>query len=101
MSNQKEILIKELEDFRKGFYVKACEWFMKEIATISEDYNVYLEDFGVLNIYKINGEENLFSGDPVYDEIWNKIFELEQTLEHEMNYKHLSWVYNEEHKFIH
>jgi len=97
----KEDLIKELKDFQDKYYVKACAWFMEEIAKISKEYGVHMQNYGTLNVSEIGGEKrNFFSGDKVYDEIWDKMYDLHQTLEYEMGYKHLSWEYSDEKKFI-
>jgi len=100
-------LSKELEAYLNDFHVKATAWFIEEIGKISKEYNIYLSEFGKLQIQDIDGEEWYDGGvsgegqHELWKEVDDKIFELSQHMEYDLKYKFQFWVYNSENKEIH
>ena len=98
-----EVLEKELETFQEQFFKKATAWFLKETEKICTEYNIYVTDFGRLDITDVDGDIWQHRGcdkHELYDEVWDKFYELGQYLTNDLGFRYQTFVFTEDEKII-
>lgn len=98
----KEKLQKEIEDFHQQFNNKVQDYFLQEIKKISDEYNVWIENYGILRMSDKTTGEVLFEHNFEHlDEIQAKIWKLTlDDIVRDLEYKYQAYEYSEEHKFF-
>ncbi len=99
-------LSKKLKLYKEAFYKEATAWFVEELGKISKEYNIYITNFGKLDISDIDGEEwydGGVSGENQHElwiEVDDKIHELTEHLIYELEFKYQSFLYTKEDKIV-
>lgn len=98
----KDKLQKELEDFHEKFNEKVQNYFLQEIKKISDEYNVWIENYGILRMSDKTTGETLHEGDfKHWDEVQSKIWKLTlYDIVRDLEYRYQAYEYSEEHKFF-